>query len=67
MKLSGWRRVLLIHEVEALENCGYTLEEYGDQEISRNDVFEAIVEWNGGLASVSQIKGVIRRVYGIKL
>ncbi len=67
MKLSDWKTVLLTQEVEALEDLGYTLERYGEQEISRNEVFEAIVEWNGGLASAFHIKGVIRRVYGISL
>lgn len=67
MKLSDWRHVLLLQEIEALEDFGFTLDKYGDQEISRDEVFETIVEWNGGLASTLQIKGVIRRVYGIKL
>ncbi len=67
MKLSDWKRVLLRREIEALEDFGYTPEKYGDEEISRDEVFECIVEWNGGLASAFQIKGVIRRVYGIKL
>ncbi len=67
MKLSDWKAVLLEQEVEALEDFGYTPDRYGDQEISRNEVFETIVEWEGGLASALQIKGVIRRVFGIKL
>lgn len=67
MKLSDWRHVLLLREIEALEDFGYTLERCGDEEISRDEVFETIVDWNGGLSSATQIKGVIRRVYGIKL
>ena len=49
MTLSDWRGVLLLQEVEALEDFGYTMERYGDQEISRDEVFETIVEWNGGI------------------
>ncbi len=67
MKLSDWKAVLLEQEVEALEDFGFTLDRCGDREISRDEVFETIVEWNGGLASALQIKGVIRRVFGISL
>jgi len=67
MKLSKWRTVLLAQEVEALEDFGYTPEKYGDREIDRDTVFEIIVKWNGGLASASEIKDVIRRVYEINL
>lgn len=67
MKLSDWKGVLLRQEVEALEDFGYTVERYGDREISRDEVFETIVEWNGGLASAGHIKRVIGRVYGVKL
>lgn len=67
MKLSDWKDVLLLQEVEALEDFGYTVERYGDREISRDEVFETIVEWNGGLASAGHIKQIIGRVYGVKL
>ena len=67
MTLNDWKDVLLRQEVEALEDFGYTVERYGDREISRDEVFETIVEWNGGLASAGEIKRVIGRVYGVKL
>ena len=67
MKLSDWKDVLLLQEMEALEDFGYTVERYGDREISRDEVFETIVDWNGGLASAGHIKRVIGRVYGVKL
>lgn len=67
MTLNDWKGVLLRQEVEALEDFGYTVERYGDREISRDEVFETIVEWNGGLASAGQIKRIIGRVYGVKL
>lgn len=67
MTLRDWKDVLLPSEVEALEDYGYTMEMYGDVEISRGNVFEAIVQWNGGLATAYHIKRVIERVYGIRL
>lgn len=67
MTLNDWKGVLLTQEMEALEDFGYTVEQYGDREISRDEVFETIVEWNGGLASARHIKRVIGRVYGVKL
>ena len=67
MTLKDWKDVLLPSEVEALEDFGYTEKVYGNAEISRGDVFEAIVEWYGGLASAYHIKSVIFRVYGIQL
>jgi len=67
MNLSDWKAVLLEQEVEALEDFGYTPDRYGDREISRDEVFETIVEWNGGLASAFEIKEVIRRVYEFNL
>ena len=67
MPLRDWKDVLLPQEVEALEDYGYTEEAYGDQEISRGEVFEVIVDWNGGMASAYQIKSLIFRVYGIQL
>lgn len=35
MTLNDWKDVLLLQEVEALEDFGYTVERYGDREISR--------------------------------
>ena len=67
MTLNDWKGVLLLQEMEALEDFGYTVERYGDQKISQDEVFETIVHWNGGLASAGHIKRVIGRVYGVKL
>lgn len=67
MTLNDWKDVLLLQEVEALEDFGYTMERYGDREISRNEVFETIVKWNGGISTAYQIKRIISRVYGIEL
>lgn len=67
MTLNDWKDVLLLQEVEALEDFGYTMEQYRDREISRNEVFETIVKWNGGISTAYQIKRIISRVYGIEL
>lgn len=67
MTITDWKGVLLLQEVEALEDFGYTVERYGDREISRDEVFETIVEWNGGIATAYQIKSIISRVYGVEL
>lgn len=67
MTLNDWKGVLLLQEVEALEDFGYTVERYGDREISRDEVFETIVEWNGGIETAGRIKSIIGRVYGVKL
>lgn len=67
MTLDDWKGVLLLQEVEALEDFGYTVERYGDREVSRDEVFETIVEWNGGIATAYRIKSIISRVYGVEL
>ena len=67
MTLRDWKEVLMPSEMEALEDYGYTMEQDGDREIDRGDIFEIIVEWNGGLATAYHIKSIIHRVYGIRL
>lgn len=67
MTLNDWKGVLLLQEMEALEDFGYTVERYGDREISRDEVFETIVEWNGGISTAYRIKSIISRVYGVEL
>lgn len=67
MTLNDWKGVLLLQEMEALEDFGYTMERYGDREISRDEVFETIVEWNGGISTAYRIKSIISRVYGVEL
>ena len=67
MTMNDWKDVLLPSEVEALESFGYTVERYGDREISRDDVFTAIVDGTDEIYSTAQVKGIIFRVYGIQL
>ena len=35
MTLNDWKDVLLLQEVEALEDFGYTMERYGDRELKK--------------------------------
>ena len=65
MTLNDWKDVLLLQEVEALEDFGYTVERYGDREISRNEVFETIVKWNGGISTAFPNKRKNNRRKGI--
>ena len=67
MTLNDWKGVLLLQEVEALEDFGYTAEQCGNREISRDEVFETIVEWHGGISTAYRIKSIISRVYGVEL
>lgn len=67
MTLRDWKDVLLPSEVKALEDCGYTEERYRNQEISRDEVFEAVIAWSEGIWQGFQIKNLIFRVYGIQL
>ena len=67
MTLRDWKDVLLPSEVEALEDFGYTVERYGNREISRDDVFAAVWDGIGDIYSTAQVKGIIFRVYGIQL
>lgn len=50
-----------------MEDFGYTAEQCGNREISRDEVFETIVEWNGGISTAYRIKNIISRVYGVEL
>ena len=67
MTLDDWKGVLLLQEAEALEDFGYTVEKYKDREISRDEVFETIVEWNGGISTAYRIKSITSRVYSVEL
>ena len=64
MKLREWEQELMPQEVEALNDYGYTRP---DQELTPDEVFEIIVEWNGGIATAYHIKSIISRVYGLEL
>ena len=62
-KFEEWEEILNPSEVEALTDNGYKA---GDN-IWTNEVFEIIVEWNGGIATAYHIKSIISRVYGVEL
>lgn len=60
--LNEWRKRLNPTEIEALQANNLT-----NGQISSNEALEAIVNWNGGIASAYEAKSIISRVYGIKL
>ncbi|MEA4934763.1 MAG: hypothetical protein VB071_14440 [Lawsonibacter sp.] len=61
--LDRWNEILNPSEAEALEDYGYT---DPCKVLTPNEVFEIIVEWNGGIATAYHIKSIISRVYGLK-
>ncbi len=64
MNLTYWKETLLPSEFEAvLEH----LDEIRSPEPTPDEVFEAIIEWEGGIATAYRIKSIISRVYGIEL
>ena len=62
-KFEEWEQVLMPSEFEALTDYGHKV---GDN-ICASDVFETIVDWNGGIATAYHIKSIISRVYGVEL
>lgn len=62
--LAAWREQLYPSEFEALLNY---LDESRETELTPDDAFEAIVSWNGGIATAYQIKSIISRVYSVEL
>lgn len=62
--LREWEEDLHPSEVEALHDQYYTEPE---DRISANEVLDAIVNWEGGIASGYHIRSIISRVYGVEL
>lgn len=62
--LEFWEENLLPDEIEALHDYKHTSPW---EPISANEVFETIVNWEGGLASAYQIKSIISRIYDVEL
>ena len=63
--LAAWKATLLPTEVEAItERFPYADD---STELYTNEVFDAIVAWNGGLASSWEIRGLVSRIYGVDL
>lgn len=62
--LKSWEEELLPIEMEALHDRYHN---DPTELLTPNEVFECIVEWNGGIASAYHIKRLINRVYGIEL
>lgn len=62
--LRQWEEALLPDEVQALHDRYYT---NPDEVLSPEVVLDAIVEWNGGIATGYHIRRIISRVYGVEL
>lgn len=59
-----WKQLLTPREVEALEDYW----PYGDAAVlPAAEVLDAIVQYEGGLASGYQVRRTVERVYGVKL
>lgn len=63
MKFEEWKKILMPSEIEALEDYGHKAKD----NICASDVFETIVDWNGGIATAYHIKSIVSRVYGVEL
>lgn len=63
LRFEEWKEFLMPAEIEALEDYGHK----NRDTICANEVFETIVEWNGGIATAYHIKSIISRVYGVEL
>lgn len=63
-KKKEWEEILLPSEYEALNGVIYIPPE---SEMTSDEVFDAIVDYKGGLASGYEIRSIISRVYGVEL
>lgn len=63
-KKKEWEEILLPREYEALNGVIYIQSE---SELTSNEVFDAIVDHEGGLASGDEIRSIVSRVYGVEL
>ena len=64
LTLPEWEKYLYQYEMEALDDRFY---QDHVSKFSANEVLDALVEYNGGVASGYQIRMLIQRVYGIEL
>lgn len=60
-----WEEVLNPSEYEALKEMFSNIKD--NVHLTPNEVFDAIVEYEGGIASGYTIRSIISRVYGIEL
>lgn len=62
--LETWEALLMPSEMEALHDNYHT---NPLESLTPGEVLEAIVNWEGGIASAYHIKSIISRVYGVEL
>lgn len=63
-KKKEWEEILLPSEYEALNGVIYISPE---DEMTSNEVLDAIVDYEGGIESGYRIRSIISRVYGVEL
>lgn len=61
---AAWKKVLLPKEAEAVEEM---LDHANSEILYAHEVFDAIVAYEGGMATGYEIRGIVRRVYGVDL
>lgn len=60
-----WEEILLPSEYKALEEHIIYIPD--NCHLTSSEVFDMIVDYQGGIASGFQIRGIINRVYGVDL
>lgn len=63
-KKKEWEEILLPNEYEALNGGIYIAPEWV---MTSEEVFDAIIDYKGGMASGYEIRSIISRVYGVEL
>lgn len=61
---AAWKKVLLPKEAEAVEERRNATD---SDILYAKEVFDDIVEYEGGIATGYDIRGIVRRVYGVDL
>lgn len=64
MTLPEWEEHLMNHEMEALDDRFY---QDHTSKFTANEVLDALVEYEGGVATGYHIRSLISRIYGIEL
>lgn len=63
--MQRWEELLLPGEYEALKDRMYDPEP--EEPFTPDEVLDAIVEYNGGIATGYHIRSLIGRIYGVEL
>ena len=63
--LEAWANRLTETEIAAVQEITNIGEP--EDELSPDEVLEALINWYGGLATAYQVKSMIARIYGVEL